>query len=184
MAKRIISKEFTGSFVNILTPAKPMPGTPAGTPDKYTITMLFDKDADLSEMKADAQRAVVDKWGADPTKWPKNLRSPFRDQGEKEYEGYVAGNICVTASTKDKPEVVDANSNAIVENREIYSGARYVASISAFAYDVNGNRGVSFGLGNVKKVKDGKPLGGRTRASDDFGPAKTPEAASAGSVFD
>jgi hypothetical protein len=182
MAKRIITPEFTGSFVNILQPAKPMQGQPAGDP-KYTITMLFDKDTDLSALKADAARAATEKWGADQSKWPKNMRSPFRDQGEKEYEGYVAGNICVTASTKDKPETVDENNNPIVESREIYSGARYVASVSAFAYDVNGNKGVSFGLGNVKKVKDGKPLGGKTRASDDFGPAKTPSAGTAADVF-
>jgi hypothetical protein len=40
--------------------------------------------------------------------------------------------------------------------------------MNAYAYDVSGNRGVSFGLGNVQKVADGEALSSRTTAEDDF----------------
>ena len=40
--------------------------------------------------------------------------------------------------------------------------------INAFAYDQKGNRGISFGLGNIQKVKDDKPFGNRTKPQDDF----------------
>ena len=33
---------------------------------------------------------------------------------------------------------------------------------------MNGNKGVACGLGNVQKVRDGEPLGGRTNASEEF----------------
>ena len=38
----------------------------------------------------------------------------------------------------------------------------------AFTYDTKGNKGVSFGLNNVQKVKDDEPLGNFSRAEDDF----------------
>ena len=33
---------------------------------------------------------------------------------------------------------------------------------------VNGNRGVACGLNNLQKISDGTPLGGKSRAEDDF----------------
>ena len=41
--------------------------------------------------------------------------------------------------------------------------------MSAYCYNTNGNRGVTFGLENVQKVRDGEMLGGgASRAEDDF----------------
>ena len=36
-------------------------------------------------------------------------------------------------------------------------------------FNSTGNRGVAAGLGNIQKLKDGEPLGGRVRAEDEFG---------------
>jgi hypothetical protein len=41
-------------------------------------------------------------------------------------------------------------------------------SLNLYAFNVNGNRGIAAGLGNVQKLKDGEPLGGKSRAEDDF----------------
>ena len=41
-------------------------------------------------------------------------------------------------------------------------------SLSFYAFNVNGNRGVACGLGNVQKIKDGERFGGKSSASDDF----------------
>ena len=41
-------------------------------------------------------------------------------------------------------------------------------SISLYPFNTNGNRGIACGLGNIQKIADGEPLGGRTRAEDDF----------------
>ena len=48
------------------------------------------------------------------------------------------------------------------------SGVKGRASISFYAYNVNGNRGVACGLNNLQKLADGTPLGGKARAEDDF----------------
>ena len=37
-----------------------------------------------------------------------------------------------------------------------------------YGFNSNGNRGIAAGLGNIQKLRDGEPLGGRTNAEDDF----------------
>jgi len=167
MAK-VITPTFRVSFPNVFRPAKPMAGSTQEP--KYGLTMLFSKDDDISALKKAAEDACAEKWGADKSKWPKNLRSPFRDQGEKDYEGYEEGAVFVNATSKQRPGLVDANMNDIIDESEFYAGCYARASINAFAYDTAGNRGVAFGLNNVQKLKDGEPLGGRTRPEDDFEP--------------
>ena len=56
-----------------------------------------------------------------------------------------------------------------MEPEEIYSGCYVRASINAYAFNIQGNSGVSFGLNNIQKVRDGEPLGGGgSKAEDDF----------------
>jgi hypothetical protein len=63
---------------------------------------------------------------------------------------------------------VDRSVQPILDSSEVYSGCYARVSINAFAYNTNGNRGISFGLNHVQKTRDGDFLGGRTRAEDDF----------------
>ena len=37
-----------------------------------------------------------------------------------------------------------------------------------YAFNSNGNKGIACGLNNLQKIKDGEPLGGKSRAEDDF----------------
>lgn len=179
MADIVMTPEFRVSFPAVFKP-KRQKGDATSEP-KYGLTMLFPKGADLSKLKAAAQEAVREKWGDKP---PKNLRSPFRDQGEKEYEGYEEGAVFVSASSKQKPGLVDRQRQDIIDETEFYPGCYARATIRAFAYDNNGNKGVAFGLNNVQKLRDGDPLGGRTRAQDDFADDLPPdEGADSGSIF-
>ena len=41
-------------------------------------------------------------------------------------------------------------------------------SLNFFAFNSNGNKGIACGLGNIQKVRDGEPLGGKSTAADDF----------------
>lgn len=164
-SENVMTPEFRVSFPNVFRPGKALQ---EGAKPKYSLTMLFPKGADLSKLKAAAKGAAVDKWGADEKKWPKNLRLPFRDQGEKEFEGYEEGAIFINATSSNKPGLVDSQVQDIIEEHEFYPGCYARATVRAFAYDQAGNRGISFGLQNVQKTKDGEPLGGRTRPSDDF----------------
>ena len=50
----------------------------------------------------------------------------------------------------------------------MYSGVYARVSINFYAFNTNGNKGVACGLGNIQKVRDGEPLGGKTNAADEF----------------
>lgn len=178
---KVLTSEFRVSFPFVIKPQKAME---QGKPDKFALTMLFPKGADLTKLKAAVKAAATDMWGADNAKWPKNLRSPFRDQGEKEFEGYEAGATFITATSNQRPGLVDGKMNDILEEKDFYPGCYARATVRAFAYDKNGNKGVSFGLQNVQKTRDGDPLGGRTRPEDDFEPIAGTEGNGGDSVFE
>ena len=142
-------------------------------PAKYSIVMLFPKDTDLKALKMACNAAAAQKWGTDTSKWPKNaggqpIRMPFRDGAEKtDLQGYE-GNIFVSASTKTKPGLVDQKLQPIEAESDFYAGCYARAELQAFAYDTNGNKGVSFALQNVQKLADGEPFAGKKKAEDTF----------------
>lgn len=146
---------------------------------EYSIVALFKKGEDLTTLKLLAQKAIIEKWGEDKKKWPVNLKSPFRDQGEKAKDnngvqvfpdGYVEGAVFVNLKSTQRPGVVDQSVQDILDESQIYAGCWCRASVKAFAYDQKGNRGISFGLLNVQKTKDDDSLSGRTSPQDDFAP--------------
>lgn len=152
--------------------------------EEYSIVALFPKGADMTKLKAAAQKAIETKWGTDQSKWPKNLKTPFRDQAEKAKDvngkqvlpdGHEAGAIFMNLKSAQKPGVVNSNLDPIIEATEFYSGCYAIASVRPYAYDQAGNRGVAFGLVNLQKVGDGEPLGSRSRPEDDFAPIEAGE---------
>lgn len=199
MAENLLTPEFRASFVHVFTPQKAMN---AGKPDKFTLTMLFHLGADLSNMKKAATEAVQAEFGSRLTdntpvnpKLPDGLtkgqafkarlKSPFRDQGEKSYDGYVPGAIFVTATSKDRPGLVDQDLHDIIDPSEFYSGVYARATVRVFTYEVEGNVGVAFGLQNIQKLRDGESLAGRMKAQNEFEPVKDAGApAAGGGMFD
>lgn len=180
--RTVITPRFRVSFANVFRPGKPMK---EGEAPKYGVTMLFEKDADLSLLRQAAHQAAVEDWGADQKEWPKNLRSPFRDQGEKDFAGYVAGNKFVNATSQQRPGLVDEQVRPIIEESKFYSGCYAIAEVRAFTYDKRGNRGVAFGLQNIQKVADGEPLGGRSTPESCFTPiGGTAAPVTAAGIFD
>ena len=63
---------------------------------------------------------------------------------------------------------MDADCQPILTRSEVYSGVYGRASISFYAFNSSGNRGVACGLNNLQKIRDGEPLGGRASAESDF----------------
>lgn len=74
----------------------------------------------------------------------------------------------INANSATAPGIVDAARNPIIEHSEVYSGVYGRASINFYAFNSNGNKGIACGLNNLQKISDGEPLGGKTRAEDDF----------------
>ena len=50
----------------------------------------------------------------------------------------------------------------------MYSGVYGRAASTCTPFNSNGNRGIACGLNNLQKISDGEPLGGKSRAEDDF----------------
>ena len=97
------------------------------------------------------------------------IRTPLRD-GDKDRPDDEVYKGCwfINANYDTAPGIVDADRQPILTRSEMYSGVKGRASINLYAYNVNGNRGVACGLNNLQKISDGTPLGGKSRAEDDF----------------
>lgn len=145
--------------------------------DEFSVVALFPKGANLDALKKAAQAAVVKKFGSDQSKWPKNMRSPFRDQSEREKDGVMPaghekGAFFMTLKSSDKPLIVDENAQPILDTSTVYAGCWMQAQVNAYAYLQKGNAGVSFGLAGIQKVKDDQPLGGGRASLQDFKPVE------------
>lgn len=173
MSNTIVTGEVRFSFVNIF---EPKAGQNGGEP-KYSITILLPK-SDIAtkqmidrEIQNELQNGISTKFGGTMPAMP---AIPIHDGDGVRPNGEPFGEECrgcwvFTASTKQKPEVVDENRQPVLTQTQLYSGCYGRVSLRFFAYNQAGKKGVGCGLGNVQKLRDGEPLGGRTTAADDFG---------------
>lgn len=98
-----------------------------------------------------------------------SLRSPLRDGDmERPDDEAYRNSYFINANSAAQPGIVDADRQPILNRSEMYSGVKGRASINLYAYNVNGNKGIACGLNNLQKIADGTPLGGKSRAEDDF----------------
>jgi len=166
----LITPEFRAAFVWVFEPREGDNG------DKYELVMIFPKTTDIAPLKQAAAKAAREKWGDAAGKM--KLDSPFHDGTEKVdregnlYDGFGPDVVYVRASSTYQPGLVDANLKPIIDKTAFYSGCFARAEVNAFAYDRNGKRGISFGLRNLQKLRDGAALGfQRAKAEDVFSPA-------------
>ena len=97
------------------------------------------------------------------------IKTPLRDGDiERPDDSAYTNSYFINANSATAPGVVDAERNVIITRSEVYSGVYGRASINFYAFNSNGNRGIACGLNNLQKVHDGEPLGGKSRAEDDF----------------
>lgn len=115
-------------------------------------------------VEAATKSGITSKWGG---REPKKLQLPLRDGEEKDDENF-SGHMFINAKSSTRPGIVDKNKAPIVDEEEIYSGVWAIVSVTFYAYDTNGNRGIACGLNNIMKFKDDEHLGGRVSAESDF----------------
>ena len=97
------------------------------------------------------------------------IKTPLRDgDAERPDDEAYADAYFVNANSSTAPGIVDADRQPIIDRSEVYSGVYGRASINFYAFNSNGNRGIACGLNNLQKIRDGEPLGGKSRAEDDF----------------
>ena len=157
------------SYCHVWEPTTPVDGGKA----KYSTSVIIPKDdtktiAAIRTAVDNAIKAGVGKFGGKiPNKAA--LKLPLRDgDTEREDEAYKNAYF-VNANSTSAPQIVDRSVQPILDRNEVYSGCYARVSLNFYAYNTNGNRGIACGLGNIQKIRDGEPLGGRTSAADDFG---------------
>lgn len=97
------------------------------------------------------------------------LKTPLRDGDlERPDDPAYAGCWFLNANSDRAPGIVDANAQPILDRNEVYSGCYGRVSLSFYAFNTNGNRGIACGLNNVQKLRDGEPLGGQMSAEQEF----------------
>ena len=97
------------------------------------------------------------------------IKNPLRDGDlERPDDETYKDSYFINANSATAPGIVDAARQPILEHSEVYSGVYGRASINFYAFNSNGNKGIACGLNNLQKISDGEPLGGKTRAEDDF----------------
>ena len=170
-AKKATTKVVTGivrlAYANVWEPA-----SINGSKPKYSVSLIIPKGdtktiADINAaIDAAIQEGAAKFGGKIPNKAA--LKLPLRDGDiERDDEAYK-GSYFVNANSTTAPEVVDRSLQRILDRNEVYSGCYARVSINFYAFNSNGNRGIACGLGNIQKVRDGEPLGGKTSAADDF----------------
>lgn len=147
------------------------PDSVNGSEPKYSVSCIIDKDDKdtISKIQKAIELAKEEgkgKWGG---KIPANLKTPLRDGDidRPEDEAY-AGCMFLNANSRQAPQVVDKKVQPVLDQSEVYSGCYGRVSVTFYAYNSNGNKGVAAGLGNVQKLKEGEPLGSRVNAKDEF----------------
>lgn len=143
-----------------------------GGKEKYSVSVIIPKSdtKTLEKIEKAIDAAIEEGLGKFGGKKPnkKAIKLPLRDGDlEKDDEAYKDAYF-VNANSLTAPQIVDSNVEPIMDRSEVYSGVYGRVSLNFYAFNVNGNKGVACGLGNIQKVKDGEPLGGRTSANEDF----------------
>lgn len=162
----IVSCRF--GYLNCWKPGVNLSGT-----SKYSVAAIISKD-DKSTLEKITQALEYVKenyakvWGG---RVPSNLRLPIHDGDVDRPDNPAFKNsYYINAKSKDAPQIVDENVNPIIDQTEVYSGCYGKVSITFFAYNYNGNRGIAAGLGNIQKLADGEAMGGQISAKEDFTP--------------
>ena len=144
-----------------------------GGAEKYSVSLIIPK-ADtktLGAIQKAIDSAIEEGRGKFGGKVPSKatLKLPLRD-GDVDRPDDEAYTNCyfINANSSSAPEIVDKSLNPVLNRSEVYSGVYARVSINFYAFNSNGNRGIACGLGNIQKVRDGEPLGGKTSAADDF----------------
>lgn len=159
------------SYANVWQPKSINGGAP-----KYSVSLIIPKSDTVTVEKV--KTAIKAAYEEGESKLKGNgksvpalsvLKTPLRDgDTERPDDPAYANAYFINANSATAPGIVDADRQPIIDTSEVYSGVYGRASINFYAFNSNGNKGIACGLNNLQKIRDGEPLGGKSRAEDDF----------------
>ena len=168
---KVVTGECRFSYANLWEPKAMDENSKA----KYSVSLIIPKSdtKTIEKLKAAIQAAYDEgkgKLGNGKVVPPlTSLKTPLRDGDlERPDDEAYANSYFINANSILAPGIVDADRQAILDHSEVYSGIYGRASINFYAFKTNTAKGIACGLQNVQKLRDGDPLGGHSRAEDDF----------------
>ena len=169
--KVITGEETRWSYANVWEPK-----SVNGSNPKYSVSLIIKKtDTKTLDKINKAIEAAYEEGSAKLKGTGKSvpalsaIKTPLRDGDvERPDDPAYAGCYFINANNADKPGIVDADRQEILDRSEVYSGVYGRASISFYAFNSSGNRGIACALLNLQKIKDGEHLGGHSSAEEDF----------------
>lgn len=158
------------SYSNVWEPKSINGGTP-----KYSMSLIIPKSDTKTIAKVQAAIEAAYKEGEGEAKLKGNgksvpalsvLKTPLRDGDVERPDDEAYKNAYfVNANANSAPGIVDADLNPILTRSEVYSGVYGRASITFYAFNSSGNKGIACGLNNLQKIRDCEPLGGKAALS-------------------
>jgi len=167
---KVVTGKVRFSYLHVWEPS----AVEEGQEKKYSVSLIIPKSdkATLNAIKKAieaAKEAGKAKFGG---KVPATLKVPLRDGDiERPEDESYEGCFFLNANGKSKPGLVDKDCLPIMDQDLLYSGCFGRASITFYAFNTSGNKGIACGLNNLQKLADGDSLGGRATAEADFGAA-------------
>ena len=143
-----------------------------GGKEKYSVSLIIPKSdtktvtAIEKAIDASIEEGIGKFGGKKPNKAA--LKLPLRDGDLEKDDVNYKDAYFINANSITAPQIVNKQVQPILDQTEVYSGCYARVSISFYAFNTNGNRGVACGLGNIQKIRYCEPLGGHSSASDDF----------------
>lgn len=168
---KVITGEVRLSYARLITPKPNDKGT-----DVWSVLLLIPKKdkATIAKLRKAAQAALdagiangkIKKGTSLKNGWTTLKDGDERDDLDEAPE--YADHFYMNVNAYRRPGVVDRHKDPITDERDIYSGCYARVSISAYPFNYeNTKRGVTFGLENVQKLREGEPLGGSAASPDD-----------------
>ena len=166
MAK-VVLRNVRLSYAHVLEPVPKL----SGDGEEYNCSLIIEpSNPSLAELEAALKADAIAKFGPKAeTQLGKTLKWPIRDANEegKDDPAYVDKKF-LNVRSKRAPQIVDRQLMPIIDDSEVYSGCYANVSVSTFAYDAGGSKGVSAGLNNIQVTRKGERLAGAADAADDF----------------
>jgi hypothetical protein len=167
-ATKVITGRVRASYLHVFEAV----AVAEGQDKKFSVSLIIPKSdkstiaAIKAAQQAAAEQGKTSKFGG---KIPANLKTPLRDGDvERPEDEAYANSYFVNATCKTKPGIIDKSKEQITDPADFVSGDYCRASLTFYPFNTSGNKGIACGLNNLQKLADGEPLGGRSRAEDDF----------------
>ena len=131
-----------------------------GSEPKYAASFLLDKEDDaeqIKKIKAGIAFVAEEKFGHNI---PKSLKLCLHEGAEKDYDGYDAKTMYLTASSTSRPTVVDRDRSPLTtDDNRPYAGCYVNAVIRLWGQDNQFGKRINAQLQGIQFANDGDSFG-------------------------